>query len=153
LDGGAATGVERDFVEDYMRNSTKEKMVALQAVIDGDDLTTGALATNRAAQHLRSVGIDGTTRLSRERAARMSQWIGNEHAKLIQASTEHLMEDVTDADRIRDLRTLVFDAVNTDHWASGAQGTPWNSVAPRGQNNANPNWQSRMSEVAKYLQP
>ncbi|WP_051025495.1 hypothetical protein [Nocardia aobensis] len=153
LDGGAASGVERDFVNDYMLNPTKEKMVALQAVIDGDDLGAGALATNRAAQHLQSVGIDGTTRLSRERAARMSQWIGNEHAKLIQKSTEHLMEDVTDADRIRDLRTLVFDAVNTDHWASGAQGTPWNSVAPKGQNNANPNWQSRMAEVARYLQP
>jgi hypothetical protein len=122
----------------------KDRIDALQKVINGESLTkkkSGAAISN-AAQELIDAGI------GRKGAKRMRQWIGNEHAKLIDAKTHEMLGDLTNGEHIRDLRNLIDAAVDTDHWVAGVSGTPWNSVTPKGARGADARWGSTLAPVA-----
>ncbi|WP_330257111.1 hypothetical protein OG874_22585 [Nocardia sp. NBC_00565] len=150
LDGGRTArglpmGDEEFYVRDYMANATSDKMHALQALADGQDLTQMVANGNNSAAWLQNHGIDRTA------ASRMRQWIGNEHAMRIEKETMKLMENVTDGEQMRIVRGEIAAAVDTDHWASGVQGTPWNSVAPPGSAHADTRWGGALQGVARQL--
>ncbi|MGY4098667.1 hypothetical protein ACW2Q0_03755 [Nocardia sp. R16R-3T] len=116
LDGGNVTGVERDFVEDYMNAPTKEKIKALQELRDGG----GPIATANPM-------LNGITQ---DQAGRMMDWIGNEHALRTERAVSALLEDPTSQQALRDVREQVVRATDTDQWQSGAPRTSWNNLAP-----------------------
>lgn len=131
---------EKSYVKDYMSDrhgDRKERIDALQALIDGE-----TMPTTTAARELQAAGI------GRSGAKRMRQWIGNEHAKLIDAKTREMLGDLTNGEHIRDLRNLIDAAVDTDHWVAGVSGTPWNSVTPKGARAADARWGTTLAPVA-----
>ncbi|WP_128145116.1 hypothetical protein [Nocardia africana] len=137
---------EKTYVEAYMSDlhgDRKERIDALQKVINGESLTKkGGGPISNAAQELIDAGIGRTG------AKRMRQWIGNEHAKLIDAKTHEMLGDLTNGDHIRELRNLIDAAVDTDHWVAGVSGTPWNSVTPRGTSGSPAQWATTLAPVA-----
>ncbi|MEU7629222.1 hypothetical protein AB0C34_04435 [Nocardia sp. NPDC049220] len=136
LDGGAATGPQRRFVDDYMDTPTQAKIKQLQKLSNGDlTVATGMLANIDQAD-----------------AGRMMQWIGNEHAKRVLEHVDTVLTDPADGELLRNARRVIVAATDTDQWAAGASRTPWNSLAPPGINNsALPGWNSALREVAILL--
>lgn len=138
LDGGAATGVERDFVEDYMNAPTKEKIKALQELRDGG----GPLATANPM-------LGG---INQDQAGRMMDWIGNEHALRTEQAVAALVADPTSQQALRDVREQVVRATDTDQWQSGAPRTSWNNLAPPDPRTPiNPDWARRLRGVTRLL--
>lgn len=118
LDGGVPHGRQTRFVTDYMNSPTEAKIHQLQRLTSGDlSAASGDLA-----------GI------SQADAARMMQWIGNEHAQRALVSVNEVLADPSDPDRLRNARRVISDAANTDQWAAGSKRTPWNSLAPPRRN-------------------
>ena len=133
LDGGASTGRERRFVEDYMAAPTRGKLEELRLVSEGG-AGTGMLAN-----------------IDQESAARMMQWIGNEHAYRVEGAVQHLMEDPSDPQRIRTVRRHLSRATDTDAWASDNRRTPWNALQPPGNNPVHPNWTTAHQAVVQRM--
>ncbi|GAA5062297.1 hypothetical protein [Nocardia callitridis] len=143
LDNGRNEGPERDFVNDFMRNPTKEKMKLLQEVGSGNH-------TNVAGTLLEQVG--GGDVIERQRAAsRLNQWIGNEFAARNSSAMRTFMADVSNPDALRDVRTSTALPVEVDRDASGLKTTPWASmsVPKTGPPNVqfHRRWSSTMGEV------
>ncbi|MFG3524716.1 hypothetical protein ACGF5S_30975 [Nocardia nova] len=134
LDGGAAFGRERAFVEQYMAAPSQEQIEQLQVVAGGGRSTLPALA-----------GINENS------ADRMLMWIGNEHARVVSSAVDRLVEDPGNPHNIREVRRLISHAADTDLWASRVHRTPWNAPQPPGTNAPNPNWQARMGRVGGRL--
>ncbi|WP_156055808.1 hypothetical protein [Nocardia sp. NRRL WC-3656] len=134
LDGGAAFGRERAFVEQYMAAPSQEQIEQLQVVAGGGRSTLPALA-----------GINENS------ADRMLMWIGNEHAHVVSSAVDRLVEDPGNPHNIREVRRLISHAADTDLWASRVHRTPWNAPQPPGTNAPNPNWQARMGRVGGRL--
>lgn len=136
LDNGATTGPQRQYVEDYMTSPTKQKLLDLQKVADGD-LTARPTA-------LRSV--------DRNAAGRMMKWIGNEHAKLTTEAVDAIMANISDPQLMRDARRVITAATDTDLWASGVQRGTWHTLTPPGTHPPDrARWQRAMSPVEDRL--
>ncbi len=127
LDGGAFTGRQQAFIDDYMADPTAAKIKQLQRLADGDSgAATGMLA---------DVG-------DRDGAGRMLQAIGNRHATQVRDSVDHVLANPGDYQRLRDARRAIAAAATTDQWASGRSRTPWNSLATPGANRPTAAWQA-----------
>ncbi|MFC8529457.1 hypothetical protein [Nocardia sp. NPDC057227] len=136
LDGGAAIGAQRRYVEDYMRDPTKTKLEALQNVADG----------NRTSIPPTLHSVD------RDAAGRMMKWIGNEHAKLTTEAVDAIMADVSDPHRMRYARRVITAATDTDLWSSGVNRTPWHTLQPPGTHRPDvAAWRRALSPVAERL--
>ncbi|WP_228534142.1 hypothetical protein [Nocardia sp. BSTN01] len=134
LDGGAAHGQERAFVERYMAAPSQEQIEQLQLVAGGGTSTLPALA-----------GINETS------ADRMLMWIGNEHARVVSTAVDRLVGDPGDPHNIREVRRVISHAADTDLWASRVHRTPWNAPQPPGTNPPNPNWRRQMGRVGRQM--
>ncbi|MBF6175224.1 hypothetical protein [Nocardia blacklockiae] len=114
LDGGAYTGEQQAFIDDYMRDPTMAKIKQLQGLADGDMAqATGTLA---------NVG-------GRDGAGRILAAIGNRHGNEVLDSVNQVLRDPGNYQSLRDARQRIAAASTTDQWASGRSRTPWNSLA------------------------
>ncbi|WP_280367198.1 hypothetical protein [Nocardia wallacei] len=127
LDGGAYTGAQQDFINDYMADPTQAKIKQLQKLADGD--------TAQATGMLANVG-------GKDGAGRMLAAIGNRHATQVLESVDDVMRDPGNYQLLRDARRHIAAASTTDQWASGRSRTPWNSLATPGATPATAAWQS-----------
>ncbi|UGT63364.1 hypothetical protein [Nocardia asteroides] len=136
LDGGAVSGVQRRYVEDYMRNPTMEKLTNLQKVADGD----------RKKVPLSLSSVD------RNAAGRMMKWIGNEHARLTTEAVDSVLANVSDPQRMRDARAVITAATDTDLWSSGVKRGTWHTLTPPGTHRPDvAAWQRAMGPVEERL--
>ncbi|MFC3963092.1 hypothetical protein [Nocardia jiangsuensis] len=136
LDGGAVTGAQRRYVEDYMRNPTMQKLKDLQSVADGDSST--------APTALHSI--------DRNAAGRMMKWIGNEHAKRTTEAVDSILRDISDPQRMRDARAVIHAATDTDLWSSGVERGTWHTVTPPSTHRADvAAWRRAMAPVEERL--
>ncbi|WP_227983792.1 hypothetical protein [Nocardia spumae] len=117
LDGGPG-GAQHRFVTDYLNAPTEAKIQALQRLNNGDlSAATGTL-----------------TGMTQTEAARMMQWIGNEHAQRALTAVDAVLADPSEPELLRTARRVISDAANTDQWAAGSKRTPWNSLSPPRRN-------------------
>ncbi|MEV2225791.1 hypothetical protein AB0E01_38875 [Nocardia vinacea] len=154
LDGGnQLVHPQLDFVQAYMQDhphAAMAKMQALNAIIRNETPATAeAQAELQALQraHMRAFGEPIYAR----DAQRMKDWIMNEHAKEAEAATRRFLDDVTDQDALRDLRNVVYRAINTDYFGAGGSAVPSTTVTPRGSNPNNPNWAPNMAPVNRMM--
>ncbi|MFI6363606.1 hypothetical protein ACIBG0_12755 [Nocardia sp. NPDC050630] len=155
LDGGnERIHPQLDFVQDYVTDApevARAKMQALNAVIQ-DETPVAGTAAHTQWQNLQNAQNRATgANVSVYDAERMKQWIMNEHAKDAQTLAGRLLDDVTNPETIRDLRDVVYRAVNTDNYSSGGAGLSQNMVTPRGTNPSNPNWITGLQGVRNLL--
>ncbi|RDI54048.1 hypothetical protein [Nocardia mexicana] len=140
LDGGAYTGRQQAFIDDYMADPKAAKIKQLQRLADGD--------TAAATGMLVDVG-------GRDGAGRMLQAIGNRHATQVLGSVDNLLANPGDYQLLRDARREIAAAATTDQWASGVSRTPWNSLATPGANRPTADWraawQGAMSSRVAHL--
>ncbi|MEV0359734.1 hypothetical protein AB0H71_27115 [Nocardia sp. NPDC050697] len=136
LDGGAATGAQRRYVLDYMRNPTAKKLDELKKVADGDRTSVPAA--------LRSI--------DRNAAGRMMKWIGNEHARLTTEAVDAMMANISDPQRMREARRVITAATDTDMWSSGVERGTWHTVTPPGTHRPDmAAWRAALTPVAERL--
>ncbi|GAB2692559.1 hypothetical protein GCM10027089_12700 [Nocardia thraciensis] len=140
LDGGAYTGRQHAFINDYMADPTAAKIKQLQQLADGD--------TAAATGMLADVG-------GRDGAGRMLQAIGNRHATQVLGSVDDLLANPDRYQLLRDARREIAAAATTDQWASGVSRTPWNSLATPGADPPTMDWlaawRGAMSERVTHL--
>ncbi|MBU3066802.1 hypothetical protein KO481_35450 [Nocardia sp. NEAU-G5] len=138
LDGGAASGPERDFADLYMRNPDMALWKELNKLAEGDEL---AMGTGNLA------GIDSIG------AQRLKTWIGSAHSERVSDAMQRVIGDPENYDRMRELRTELSYAQRTDSFASGVSLTEKNTLHPPDQRKmgAPTNW-GRMSGVTRHLQ-
>jgi hypothetical protein len=138
--GGVSLGeAQLASVEAYMLAPTERYIQALQKVAKGD--------LSGLSEFPDVAGLD------RVHASRMMQWIGNEHAKLVQDAVGNLLSNPSDPERMRTVRRIVNAATGTDQWASGTRATPWNLGSPPGPGatGQKPGWQAALSGVDRIL--
>lgn len=137
---------ELAYVQDYMAQPTKEKLLALKSVAEGTNLHGVQMnSLNQSEQRLRNANIDQVA------ADRMWTWIGNEHALSVMTSVDNLVANPADPQLIREARRAVSDAQATDYFVSGGFPSPWKNVATPANNPTPPQWARRMGPVAQRL--
>ncbi|BCK57293.1 hypothetical protein [Nocardia wallacei] len=158
LDGGTNAGAQTAFVERYMRRGTareakNDMITALNDVAAGNNPTT-------AADLLRNGHITGAehamlNNLTPENAERMRRWIVNEHAKdmeeLVADRSRGLMADITDQQRMRDVRNELYETIQTQNRLTGSTKSPALSVVPSSGNPSHARWRSGLADVARLL--
>lgn len=150
LDGGSNAGAQHRFARHYFDHATdaeRDQMITnLNDVISGN--------ATPAAHHTLM-----PTTLSVRDAERMQTWIKNEHAMRLQeaiSGQRGVMADVTDQQRMRNVRDEVYETLRTENRMQGGDRVPSLSVTPSGgargsSNPPHPRWRDGLAEVARRL--
>ncbi|WP_280367953.1 hypothetical protein [Nocardia wallacei] len=158
LDGGTNAGAQTEFVQRYMRRNVdrevKDDMIkSLNDIAGGKSATTADKLLNGG--HITGAEHRMLNNLTPENAERMRRWVVNEHAKdmeeLVADRSRGLISDITDQQRMRNVRNELYETIQTQNRLTGDTKTPALSVVPSSGNPGHSRWRSGLSDVARLL--